>query len=166
MKRILLTAVVCLWAGFASAATWNTVRNQDCTGARAATVTLTAGTTQATVSAQCCTAAGVGTCNERQNFGSLFEVMVTLVGNGTYGATDLIDATQFQRTGLNSFVYALCNPVVNNAEPPGAVMFPVLRRTTQTPPTTRPTVQLWTATAAEVAGSVAGFTLNCLFFGR
>src|SRR6267142_168427 len=138
MKTGLLALLLAL--GFAapawSAVTWATVRNQDCTGLRAATVTVSISgtpTSQATTAAICCTGAGTGFCDDRNTAGKWFSKQVSLVavGSGAYTVGgDPIPTQALANTQLDTITNWQCEFLTDNAAATpaagGTIRFPVM----------------------------------------
>ena len=165
MGKILGLALV-LWAGVANAATWTLVTNQDCTGFRAATVTVSAGVTQAASGVNCCTGVKAGFCGKRMNFGDLFEVITYAVANGNYtgAAGDTVSAAKLAKLGLANLVYASCNPVVDDQATTATAAMVVLSRVNNA--TNPALVQLFdSAGVPHGTSSISGWSFNCIVYG-
>lgn len=147
------------WVTTAQAAvTWYVVENADCTAPRAATVS---GVSSAAVN--CCTGATMGFCNRRTYTGELYEVAVYAIASGTYTTGgDVFDVTQLAKIQMSTIVHAQCNLANNGVDPPTAVYFPDLLRTSPLP-----SLQLFQAGAAEVPNGalLTGTVFNCLVKG-
>ena len=143
-------------------ADWKVVLNGNCTAQSAATVS----GPQTAAAVYCCTGSGQGFCNRRMNFGDLFEVHVTLVGTGIYTAGgDPLVAAELAKIGLGTITAAQCEAWLNNADPPTVINTSVIRRTAAAPFTLTRIFGYVPSTNLQVAGSIAGHSLQCLFWG-
>jgi hypothetical protein len=184
MRKLIQVLVVLVLLGAlpAGAATWGSIRNQDCTGLHTATATI-AGTAQPTNSAMCCSGAGAGFCEGRDVPGAQFLKSVTLLATGSYTVGgDPVYEQALRNLQMDVVTNWSCQLVLDNTG--ATIRFPMMVRNggnsvctasvTPLPCCTGnkvgtcgtqgqgTTVKLFTASGVEqTVASIAGFTLAC-----